>query len=103
MRYQLALPFPSTEVTDAGDMLRRLLALCPTGQEPGVLVVGRAAWGEFALRRALDELGLPHLECPAENCSDPWHVTLLASGASGRSQWTLTLPEDNPDRTAEDA
>ena len=95
---QLALPGLSDELDDARELLRQLIARCPAGQDPGAFVIGRAVWSDFVLRRALRELGLPHIECPDPECWDPWHVTLLASGASGRSQWNVTLPEDDPER-----
>jgi len=60
-------------------------------------MIGRTAWRQFALRRAMHELGLEGLKCIATPCPDPWHITLLGKGETGvANQWTVTLPPDDP-------
>src|SRR5215813_4947403 len=87
------------EVAEAVELLRELLACCPDDQRPALLVIGRTAWRQFALRRAMHELGLEGLKCIATPCPDPWHVTLLGTGKAGvANQWTVTLPPDDPAR-----
>jgi hypothetical protein len=87
------------EVAAALEMLRELLALCPEDQRPPLLMIGRTAWRQFALRRAMIELGLEGLQCIATPCPDPWHVTLLGKSKPGfANQWTVTLPSDDPAR-----
>jgi len=85
------------EVAAAVALLRELLACCADDQRPPLLLIGRTAWRQFALRRAMHELGLEGLKCIARPCPDPWHITLIGKAKPGvANQWTVTLPPDDP-------
>ena len=87
---------PEEAAAIVDEMLRRLFAACPEGQEASGFILGKVPYRIPALRRAIDARGLPYIKCGPYRCPDPWHVTLLCRGPSGRSQWTLTVPEDDP-------
>jgi hypothetical protein len=60
--------------------LLHLLEHCAEGREPRGFVAGRRAYGLPVLRWAAACLGQSWTPCPALDCRDPDHVTLL-SGA----------------------
>src|SRR5262245_48746006 len=58
--------------------LLHLLAHCPEGREPCRFVAGARAYRSPVLQWAAETLRRPWVECPATDCAEPGHVTLVS-------------------------
>ena len=59
--------------------LLHLLDHCTEGREPTAFVAGRQAYHSPTLRWAAEQLGHVLTPCPAPDCIEPDHVTLIST------------------------